>query len=324
MARYSYESEHSEGAMGDTFLNTLTKKVRDTFDLNRVQLEDFEGFYPDNKLAADAEYVEVRKKGFANYGPEFSAQEIARMEKSKKMSDLMEAIIIDPKVIRSWYGQLKADGTKSLEVNSMGTSELDDYANGVDVVWELKQEQEGVTHLALGVDVTYSSSFEDKLKFIKGDILAGTLANVEYFLPRWGDMQGRILQIPRAVVGVDATRLSQLAVYWARLDERMDDMANDPSQLIILEEIMMQLPVYESYANQIGQVAVAEKISNSLKRFERLYNMTKTKLNIPKDIIMEDKVLQTLQEYLRNFQDLPVKHSTGKLREDINRKHGVK
>jgi hypothetical protein len=103
-----------------------------------------------------------------------------------------------------------------------------------------------------------------------------------------------------------------------------DDMTNDPSQLIILEEIMMQLPVYESYANQIGQVAVAEKISTSLKRFERLYNMSKTKLNIPKDIIMEDKVLQTLQEYLRNFQDLPVKHSTGKLREDINRKHGVK
>lgn len=320
----SFEYRPGDNEMSDTFLENAHAKAKDVIEMNRVDIDDFEGFYPDNKLAADKEYVASRKAMMEVPHPNLIAEQMKRHDKAKRTSDVMEAMIIDPKVIRSWYAYTDKDGNKISEVNAMGTSELDDLANGVDAVWELKHVTEGYSNLALAVDVTFSSSFEEKIQYIKGNIDQGQLAKVEYFMPKWGDMKGEVTQIPRVVIGADAKHLTDLALLWSRIDDRRPEVEVNPMQLLVLEEILLQLPIYEQYALSIGQDVVVDKIRTTRLKFEKLHEQTLKKLPGASDYIEEDKVFTNLKQYLKDFDSMPTKVSNGKFRQDINAKHGVK
>lgn len=318
--------EHFEYSqeMGDSFLEGVHAKALETLEMNRVEIDDFEGFYPDNKLEADKEYVSTRKQMMETPKPDQTPEERKREQKAKKIAEVMEAVIIDPRVIRSWYGVKDEAGLNICEVNAMGTSELDDYANGVDAIWELKHSQEGYANLALAVDVTFAGDFESKFQYIKGSLEKGQLGRVEYFMPKWGDMKGEVAQIPRVVIGADAKNLTDFALLWAKLSDRRSEIEAHPLQLLILEQIMLQLPIYEQYARDLGQTELAEKIQITKNKFQRLYDQTKAKLPGYHDVIEDDKMLQHLKYYLKNFKDIPSKVATGKLRQSINQKHGVK
>lgn len=315
--------DHSH-EIGDAFVELAHRRAKETLERNRVDLEDFEDFYPENKLAADKEYVEARKQMMEIPSPSFIREDVERLEKAKKMSEIMEAMIVDPKVIRSWYEFEGQDGKNICEVNAMGTSELDDLANGVDAVWEMKHYTEGLSHLALGVDITFSSDFKEKLQHIKGELDQGEMGKVEYFMPKWGDIKGELKRVPKVVIGSDARHLSEIAPMWSRLEERRSEMATHPMQKLILEEILLQLPVYEKYARKIGQEDIAEKIRITKLKFDKLYDQIRQKLPGYYDFIEEDQVFLNLKQYLKQFDDLESKVATGKLRRDINQKHGVK
>lgn len=299
--------------MGDTFLEVVHEKAKQIMEMNRVELEDFDGFYPSAKLAADQDYIDEKKKLMME----------STAEKAKKMSEVMEAILIDPKVIRSWYGFTDEEGRQLCEVNAMGTSELDDYANGVDAVWELKHLTEGTSHLALGVDVTFSSDFEEKIKYIKGGIDNGQMAKVEYFFPKWGDVKGEMANIPQVVIGADAQHLTELALLWSKAEERKQEIEVHPMQRLILEEIMYQLPVYEKYARKFGKDEIADKIAVTINKFKKLYDIAIDKVAGYQDFIEDDKVFAHLKDYLQKFDEIESKSPSGKLRANVNAKHGL-
>jgi hypothetical protein len=309
--------------MGDAFVESAHKKAELILNQNRVDLEDFDGFYPEAKLQADREYVLERKSVQDIPAPSFLREELARIEKAKKMSEITEAMIVDPKVIRAWYGFKDAEGKVICDVSATGTTELDDYANGLDAVWEMKHATEGYSNLALAVDVTFAAEFKDKLQYIKGDIEKGNLAKIEYFMPKWGDMKGEATQIPRVVIGVDAKNLCEVAPIWSRFDERRTEMEAHPMQKLILEEILYQLPVYEKYARKIGEIAVAEKILITKQKFAKLYELTLQKIPSGSDFVDNDLVFRHLREYLDKFEEMPSKVATGALRAKINAKYGI-
>jgi hypothetical protein len=312
----SPENYERSQEMGEAFIQSAHNKARKILAANRVDIEDFDGFYPEAKLKADAEYVRVRKS-------QYEITEEGRVEKAKKMSEIAEAMVVDPKVIRSWYSFTDEAGKQVCDVSATGTSELDDLANGVDAVWEMQHSTEGYSNLALAVDITFAREFEEKIQFIKGDIANGRLARIEYFMPKWGDIKGEATQIPRVVIGLDAKNLSDVAPIWSRIEERRGEMANHPMQKLILEEILYQLPVYERYAREVGHVELAEKVRITYLKFKKLHHSVKKKIPGYSDFVEDDRVFAHLREYLEHFDQIPRKTSSNELRSEINKKHGI-
>ncbi len=271
----------------------------------------------------------------AGYGVERVKRDKERAEKKKrqieelgtgptKKAQLLEALLTEQIELSNWFGE---------NTYTIVPAEFDDLFHGVDLALEIEDEG-GVKHLALGVDVTSSAiSINKKLKIIKDHIANGTLTAMEYFHSEDHnpDFYGTMSNIPQVVIGADGKTIKELGELWmsafglAKLrsnsknpplspeseehqkkltKEAKQKLADHRVQTLMLEEIKMQLAVFSKFAKEKGQNQVAEKLSATLGLIDSI--LSSKEIPSIDDVFknQEDFVYQSLTEALNDFENL--------------------
>lgn len=144
-------------------------------------LDEFEGIYSREEIERDKARVERRKRDFAH-----------ESDSNNEMRDFRAKLA---ELIFTRLGGIWLDGKVSL------VSEFDDYANGVDVVFEMVDE-DGESH-RLAIDITTGvDEAMRKLRDIGLKIQEGKFSEVKYFKSQTEEGFKGGIEVPRVVVGV--------------------------------------------------------------------------------------------------------------------------
>ena len=227
--------------MGKLYERGLPKGVHDrarkVVEGERLREENFGGIYTKEVIEKDLADLQKRELQFEE-------------DRSRQFALILEAIIYTQIREARWLGEHAAP---------ILTSRFDDVMNGVDTIVKIGKEAEGPSHLAFGVDVTFSTHLGDKFKNIKEKIKGGLLAGVRYFQPQGMELRGKTLAVPLFVVGADIDHVIDLAELW------MGDSAEDKRllkrhqfQVILLEQIRRQAEAFELYARDFKRPEVAD------------------------------------------------------------------
>ena len=234
------------------------------------------------------------------YGPERLKRDRDRIERKKekirklgtgstRKAQLLEALLTEQIELSEWFGG---------NTFTIVPAEYDDLIHGVDLALEIEDDG-GIKHLALGVDVTSSPmAIRKKLKIIKDHIADGTLTTMEYFHSEDHnpDFYGTMSNIPQVVIGSDGKTIRELGELWmsafglAKLKrdskqsplspeseehqktltrEAKQKLADHRVQTLMLEEIKMQLTVFHKFA--AAKKVESETRNNNEQLTERLW-----------------------------------------------------
>jgi hypothetical protein len=172
----------------------------------------------------DLRYVEERKRNFEGLGsPEY------------KLAKGLEAALYERVNNDRWFG----DRAKMIM-----PSEYDDLKNGIDGILEFQEGVGAKSHLGLAVDITYSQNPVKKFEIIKEQIDDGRLGLVKYFRSPDKTYEGRLLNLPRTILVLNAADATRVVRNW---DEGMSDEGNEFRGLI-LRQLEIQLTAYQQYA----------------------------------------------------------------------------
>jgi len=200
-----------------------------------IQETEFESIYGKDAVAADLEKV-------ARLERQFSTGVSIEDRNSKKIADILEAIVLTQSEMSNWLGN----------ATTLRSSRFDDYVNKVDMLAEWNSPKEGSRVLALAVDVTFGmSGVQKKLREIKQEIDKGRLGSVRYFKDERGDFMGTRNNVPRTVIGVSQPIVTQLANLWLEGEKRQ--LGEHPIQRLFVDQIATQLRAMASYATQNGK-----------------------------------------------------------------------
>ena len=271
----------------------------------------------------------------AGYGPERLKRDRDRIERKKikiqelgtgptKKAQLLEALLTEQIELSEWFGG---------NTFTIVPAEFDDLIHGVDLALEIEDDN-GVKHLALGIDVTSSPvAIRKKLKIIKDHIANGTLTAMEYFHSEDHnpDFYGTMDNIPQVVIGTDGKTIKELGELWVsayglsklrrnskqlplspeseehqkRLaKEAKQNLADHRVQMLMLEEIKMQLIVFHGFAKEKGQNEVADKFSSALILIDSILSSKETPSRDAVFENQEDHVFQSLTDALSDFDNL--------------------
>lgn len=207
-------------------------RVAETFlKEHAIDVASFKGFYDAEKLAHHHKRLLEREKTFI-LNPD--------QEEQKKVSDLLEATLVDRCELDNWFGQ---------NTSVRKTCAYDDVFNGIDMVLE-QERVNASTYIGLTVDVCFSVQ-ETRKKV--DDILSGIerqeLSRVDYYeSPR---MKGEIKNIPRIVLGVERERALEIGEMWYRIQTGKapkDSLVKSPVRTILIHEMLLQLEAFEKFA----------------------------------------------------------------------------
>lgn len=134
--------------------------------------------------------------------------------------------------------------------------------NGVDTIAEIEQEHT-TSHLALAIDVTHGILLQKKFDRIRREIDEGTLTTVKYFESTDETFRGRLLKVPRVVLGVEKSAVAELAQLW--IAGKNKELATHPVQIQLLDEITIQLKSYRDYAQHTGKGDLAKVYDKQLR-----------------------------------------------------------
>jgi len=249
---------------------------------NEVQMEDFKDTYDD--IDKDKKYVAKREK-------QFQEQTTPALEEINKLATIFEAIIFEQGEQSDWLGS---------NTETIKTSRFDDIANGVDMIVEFTPEDQPVSHLGMAIDATFNSDTSAKFERIKREIDEGKMAEVKYFQSDNQEFKGKLKMIPRIVIGADSKAISELSELW--LEESRGSkkvLAEHQIQFQILEEIIMQLRAFKTYAEKIGQNKIAEVYKQALNIILPIY---KEKTKQIKDKRNRDSVFLDIEKNLEMFK----------------------
>lgn len=267
-------------------LDTAYKKAQDIFDSeDAIDPLSFENY---DQTMVEADLNKVRSQEAL-----FRSQETPETERALRYSAILEAIIHEQIELSDWLGP---------EVMSRKASRFDDIFNGVDSIAEFQQEHKP-SYLALSLDVTYGHP-EKKLKRIRNEIDHETLSQIKYFESSDGSFKGSLKKVPRVVIGADFHQIERLADLW--VNGKKKELAEDPMQLQILDEVAMQLRSFQAYATRNDHPAVAAIYQRQLELIRRI-------MNAPEKIALrnapgkqnygnEDRIFNALRAGLKVFE----------------------
>lgn len=181
------------------------EKLQEKGLIKRIDPNTFRGLagYEDNVVDGDLQAVAKKKEYIARQDTKYPHQ-----IELKKISDVFETILAEQIELNEGFGQ---------DALIIQTSEYDDLINGIDAIIEFDLE-EGVSHLALGVDITFGiisgTKLQQKFESIRGDLNLGKLAKVRYFESEHGIAKGELSELPKVVIGVDRETVNELAKAW--------------------------------------------------------------------------------------------------------------
>jgi len=269
-------------------LETAHKKAVELFESEEsIDPLTFENYDP-KMIEADLNLIRDREKLFKE-------SETPETERAKRYSLILEAIIHEQIELSDWLGA---------EVMSRKASRYDDIFNGVDSIAEFQQEQKP-SYLALSLDVTYGHP-EKKLKRIKSEIDHGTLSQIKYFESSDSSIKGSLKKVPRVIIGADFNQIERLADLW--VNGKKKELAEDPMQLQILDEVSMQLRAFHAYAMRNNQPAIAMIYKRQLDLIESIsHQPEKTRLRtLPgkQEYGEHDRIFNALRASLRFFESV--------------------
>ncbi|MEN9557882.1 MAG: hypothetical protein RL141_251 [Candidatus Parcubacteria bacterium] len=208
----------------------------------------------------------------------FLAESTPETRNALKRATVLEAMIHEQVELNEWLGP---------DITTRHASRYDDVINGVDSIAELPQPS-GPSYLALNMDVT-SGPPTKKLQRIRDEINNGTLGSVKYFESTDGAFQGSLSLVPRVVIGVDTRNIERLAELW--VNGKQKELANDPIQIQILDEVYMQLKAFRAYAETQGA-------TGSVAAYDRVISIVSGIFRTPQK--QELRRASSTQQYLSN------------------------
>ncbi|MGB3072977.1 MAG: hypothetical protein WBP40_04345 [Candidatus Moraniibacteriota bacterium] len=208
-------------------------KATALFERDAIQPDAFVPPYDARQVAEDKETVKRLES-------KFGSEDLVH----KKYADVLEAIIYEHIEQSDWFGPT---------AQTIKTSKYDDYVNGIDLVTEFSNDDQSLTHLGLGIDVTFgTTAMHKKFQRIREEISTGKLATVKYFESERSPHKGIYRDMPRVVIGAEREHITELAARW--MDPKMNrELATHPVQAMLLDEIEAQLSGFRQYARTMNQ-----------------------------------------------------------------------
>lgn len=274
-------------------------KFSETF-YPRYDLNYFRGrsIFTNEEIDRDIIRTENIKKSFSQSDNSIPKQDKERILHSKKRSDALEIIIADQIETGDWFGG---------EALFFRTTEFDDYFNGVDAVVEFENNNHG--YIALAIDSTSKTELHTLAPKIDRNIskILTNRVEVKYFQsPRLDNPYvGSLTDTVPVVIGLESQNTNDLITSFSRLIDlnraSKDETSNsnlrttfrneynqlrkrvekDPTQLIFLEEIKVQLEMYQSILNHENN----QNIHLSSRKLQEI-------IQIIKDIISEKEPIR--------------------------------
>lgn len=208
-----------------------------------------------------------------------------------RLAKSFEAALFERINVSRWFGD---------RARMIMCSEFDDDENYIDGVLELQDGEGEMSHVGLGIDVTYSHGPGEKFEGIKREIDSGNLSHVKYFRSSDGSYEDTLKYLPRAVVVLDAADATRVVRDW---DQNLPD-AESGYRKIILRQLELQLQAYQAYARQIEK---ADKrrfvISRFYQRAKNNISALLTEIAKPDEIIKLDNhpSVQIIINQLKQF-----------------------
>jgi hypothetical protein len=274
--------------LSPTIKNAHERAMRDvlTNPDYAIQEDEFVGVYSANDIAADrAEVARLERI--------FSQRDTPEEVNTKKIADVLEAIVLMQSEMNEWLGS----------ATTLRTSKFDDYKNKVDMLAEWSHPEDGSRVLALAVDVTFgSTSVEKKLSEIRDEINSGTLGKVRYFRDSDNQFMGTRNNVPRTVIGISQPMVEELAQLWLANDNKA--LAKHSVQRQFLVQIVHQLTTMRDYAARIGKDDVVKAYNQALVIARPLLD---SKSVIERGDYSEDPVAKSIREKTKEFFFTPQK-----------------
>ncbi len=300
----------------------LSEAEEKAFDLLKTKYEkaaiDMANFekvagYGKERVKRDQERVRRKKGEIQEFGTE-----------PTRKAQLLEALLTEQIELSNWFGE---------NTYTIIPAEFDDLFHGIDLALEIEDE-DGIKHLALGIDVTSSSaSVRKKLKIIKDHIANGTLTAMEYFHSEDHnpDFYGTMNNIPQVVIGTNGKTIRELGELWMsayglaklRRDSKQDPLSPEAEehqkrsakeakqkladhrvQILMLEEIKMQLIAFQKFALKMSRAPIAVKMMEVLDLINSILSLKETPSTDDVFQNQEDFVFQSLTEALDDFDNL--------------------
>lgn len=202
----------------------------------RLDWSAFADVHSAEKIARDKQYVQEREAEWA------SRQQRESELEAKQLATVFEAVIHNGVDKGGWFG----DNSRTLPINV-----FDDYHNGIDALVERQSDTQGFSHLALGIDVTYSDvEVAKKIARTTGKLRRGELTQVDYFHSAAMGITGKLADVPHVVVGMERANVLTLAKSLPKNQSML--LKRDTAQFVVLEEIKMQLGGFIKYLEQLS------------------------------------------------------------------------
>jgi hypothetical protein len=251
------------------YVEDLYKKGLEEIEGNIIQMDEFSNYKDIDK---DQAYVEKMKV-------KFEKQDTEDEKKDKKLATVLEAVV--------GY-QVNQNCCFGMEVSTIHTCEYDDIANGVDNIVEVQEGKGKADHLAMATDETFSADIEEKIKDIKKDIVSGKLSTVKYFKSEFLGIKGEKIGIPKFILGVSRGTLEEISELW--YTGKYKTLSEHPSQIMYLDQILVQLEYFRNFALGVNQIEIAHKYEHLAELFKNINENTKSQ----RDKILDNKENQKL------------------------------
>jgi len=172
----------------------------------------------------------------------------------------------------------------------------DDLKNGIDEIVEFDQTETSATsHLALGVDITFSKDIFKKMDDIKTRIDSGDIGVIKYLLTK--TYRGEMRNVPRVVIGADMKNLNEIIKLW--IDKKKKKLAQHRVKFMVLSQIMVQLNDFAEYAEKTGKHEIAGSFYKVLRIVENIWDEESKNYPSENDSFNfdEDRVYSAIKNY---------------------------
>lgn len=205
--------------------------------LAAVEALRLESFIHEDAAGSNQSVVENDLRYVADLKTRFGETE----SQEYKLAKSLEAALYERVNSSKWFGE---------RARMILPSEYDDIVNGVDGVVEFQEKMGARSYLGLAVDVTYSHDPSKKFEKIKERIDEGRLGFVKYFRSTDQVFEGRLNNLPRAVVALNAADATRLVRDW----ETGATAENSELRQVILYQLKLQLEAYQAYAESLEKM----------------------------------------------------------------------
>ena len=275
-----YENKQENAIHRNMVLDQAYHEADGVLSHEIIEPRQFSHLYKADMIKADNEYVDRRNAEIEeNSDPE--------QERIKKIATAFEAILYQESELSAWLGE---------NVVTINASEFDKFKNGVDTIAEFHEET-GTSHLAMGIDVTFSTDLENKFNRIKKSIDDGELTEIRYFYSKDTGFMGQLNMVPEVIIGAEFKTIEELIDLWLERGNKKA-LGEHQIQFQILEQILIQLKAFEEYASSIGKFEIAARYGKAIKLVEKIYYDKQGSLV---DNGTRDSVFYAIKENLKKF-----------------------